>query len=96
MAQDKHADNKYYEQIRTIGTEAVESDQAGTGNSTLTTTNPVAFIDIFNGGSSNLSISAGGVTRLVPAGSASLCEFPSLETSFVINADGAWIARPCK
>lgn len=78
--------------IRLSGSSALgESDQTGTGNGTAEFSTAVRFVDVYNGGSATLTISAGGVTRYVPPGPR-LVEFPVAATEFAIVADGEWIA----
>lgn len=79
-------------QVQLSGSSALgESDQTGSGNGTAEFSTPVRFVDVYNGGSTILTISAGGVTRYVPPGPR-LVEFPTAATQFAIVADGEWVA----
>lgn len=79
-------------QVALSGSSALgESDQTGSGNGTATFSTAVRFVDVYNGGSTTLTISAGGVTRYVPPGPR-LVEFPAAATEFAIVADGEWVA----
>lgn len=78
--------------VQLSGSKAVgESDQTGTGNGTAEFTASVRFVDVYNGGTGVLTITAGGVTRNVPPGPR-LCEFPTASDTFTIVADGPWVA----
>jgi hypothetical protein len=72
------------------GGASTESDKTGTGNGTATWGSAIKAIDAYNGGTGNMTLTAGEVSRVVPPGGR-LCSFPASFTSVTIIADGAWI-----
>lgn len=76
------------------GIAADESDQTGSGNSEVTFSTAVRFVDVWNGGTGDLTITSGGVSRIVPPESGRLVNFPETSTTFSITADAGWVVTP--
>lgn len=77
--------------VQLSGSNPVGDDVTGNGSDSVTFSAPVQFVDIYNGGTGELTIAASGVTRVVPPGPR-LCAFPTPASTFTIVADGAWVA----
>lgn len=81
--------------MRLSGSSAAGDDATGNGNNAaLDLGASVRYVDFYNGGSTTATLSNGGETRHIPAGSGRLCEFTAPSQAFAVVADGDWIATP--
>ena len=73
-----------------VGRKPVGSDLSGTGNSSKTFDAPVRAIDVYNDSQENMTLTAAGITRVVPPGGRE-CEWAEAFTEVTVTASGSWI-----